>query len=195
MLTFATATTELKSYTQMKHLTGVLTTALLLAAMTLTTGCSKGEENMEEVKGQTEEDKAQQIANRIKEHIVGTWKHDGDLLFIDIKELGGTIKDEIIYGCTSEFSDDNPATLKFFSDETFDLKLDYRTQDDHFTGRYYIEKRYVAGKPCIWMVYQGTNPVINPLLSDFMYYKIYFEEDYNTVYLVGSYRVGRFRRM
>lgn len=180
----------------MKHLTGVLTTALLLAAMTLTTGCSKDESNMEEVKGQTEEDKTQQIVNRMKEHIVGTWEHDGDFVCADLSELTGTINDGIISGCTSEFDNSNPATLTFGTDGDFKLQRKGVESDWAYTGTYTISRHDITGEPYVWLKYDEKQRY-HAELMDFDYHEVFFEADYNTVYFVANswaVLVSRYRK-
>lgn len=167
----------------MKRLTEVLTAALLMAAMTMATGCSKEDsENMEE-----------QQLNDIKQHIVGTWKHDGDFICADIKELSGTIKDGIISGCTSTFDDYNPATLTILSDGSFDLTRD--DYDKQFYGTYSVEKNEITGEPWIWLSFTGSHTPAE--IEMFDYHQVFFEKDYNTVYLVAhswAIIVGRYRR-
>ena len=87
--------------------TNILITLVLVMGMTLA-GFSK-----EESENMSMEEK--QVAD-IKQHIIGTWEHDGDFMCDDISELSANIDGRIISGCTSEFINRNPATLIFRND-------------------------------------------------------------------------------
>lgn len=164
----------------------VLLMAVLAAGMLLT-GCSKDSE--ETVNGDVEK---QELLSNMKEHIVGTWKHDGDFLCVDIKEFSGSIKDGIILGCTSEFGDYWPSTLKFQKDGHFELEA---TGLKKYTGTYSISTSEMTGEPVIWQKFDG-NPS-ETRLNNFRYHEVFFETDYNTVYLVarpGFTIVSRYRK-
>lgn len=161
----------------------VLFMAVLIAGM-LMTGCSKDSESMED----------KQVTD-IKQHIVGSWEHDGDFLCNDISELSGSINGNIISGCTSEFISRNPATLVFGSDGRFELKTEGTSEipGKEYKGSY----SFNTGKPLIWLTYDDDGIELRREIPYFYYYDIYFETDYNTVYLVARdvwTTVSRYRR-
>lgn len=149
----------------------VLFMAVLVAGM-LMTGCSKDSESMED----------KQVTD-IKQHIVGSWEHDGDFFCKDISELSGNINGNIISGCTSEFISRNPATLVFGSDGRFELNRNVSDVDPEkeYKGTYTIS----AEKPFIWLNYDGGGSSLFREISEFLYYDVFFETDYNTIYLVS----------
>jgi len=81
---------------------GLFTVAILLAAM-LATGCSKSESDGDSnIKEKMEN---QQLINSIRQHIVGTWVHDGDCnkvysLATPVNEI--ILKDELTFEEASE---------------------------------------------------------------------------------------------
>lgn len=166
----------------MKQTSILLTMAI--TAMLMLTGCSKDSESS----NMSMEEK--QLAE-IRQHIVGTWEHDGDFLCNDISELSGSINGNIISGCTSEFISLNPATLVFGSDGRFELTSE--VPDKEYKGSYNIN----TGKPLIWLTYDEDGIELRRQIPYFYYYDIYFEADYNTVYLVARdvwTVVSRYRR-
>lgn len=171
----------------------VLLMAVLAAGMLLA-GCSK---DSEETANRDME--KQELLNNMKEHIVGTWKHDGDAYFKDISDLG-TIENGIIHDCKAEFGAYVPATIVFNSDGTLHLTVDqrdpwgvncggtYEIMDErngavgffpHYDKNYYEAGRY-----------------------HFFYFRfmlMFFDNDYKTLYFIsesnGIPNVGRYRRV
>lgn len=153
----------------------VLFMAMLVAGM-LMTGCSKDSESMED----------KQVTD-IKQHIVGSWEHDGDFFCNDISELSGSINGNIISGCTSEFIDRNPATLVFGSDGRFELRRE--GDEKEYKGTYTVRQNETTGKALVWLKdNDGSHTTIREL-PDFFYHEILFEADYNTAYFI-AYSIG-----
>lgn len=168
----------------------VLFMAVLAAGMLLA-GCSKEEDNGMGTKNGTE-----QVLADMKQHIVGTWEHDGDFICADLSELSGTIKDGIITGCASTFEDYNPAILTFRNNGSFELLRDYIEPNRKYTGTYVFSLHYATGKPIIGLLFDEESS-IHAEISMFKYSETFFEADYNTVYLVAhdwATIVSRYRR-
>ena len=163
----------------------VLFMAILAAGMLLA-GCSKDLESMED----------KQLAD-MKQHIVGTWEHDGDTWYKDISDLG-IIQNGIITGCTAEFGNNNPGLLTFNADGTFKLEADGH-EDETENGTYTILEEQHHGVNLMWMTFE--NDPIEKHNSSFVrffdYHGMVFESDYKTMYLIGGYldiTAGRYRR-
>jgi opacity protein-like surface antigen len=174
----------------------VLLMAVLAAGMLLT-ACSKDSEDTVNRDMEKEQiTKKQELLNNMKEHIVGTWEHDGDFMCKDYKEIDVVAKEGIADNFHADFNEGaNQAVLTFGSDGKFELKRN-GGYDESYTGTYSLTLDDAKGLILPYLRYNAT--LESPISDIFGYRYAFFEKDYNTLYLIymfGRYYISRYRRL
>lgn len=162
---------------------GLFTVAILLAA--LATGCSKSESDGDSnIKEKMEN---QQLINSIRQHIVGTWVHDGDCKGVyDLKTPANEIilKDELTFEEASEhdtfcFTADGKSRHERGIRDPYapDTKIEYE-------GEWSVIGLHSMTDDYLWPPY-GIR-VDNHNNSTREYANVYFSADFNIMYLCSD---------
>ena len=170
----------------------VIIMAILLAAM-FATGCSKSEsENMEE-NNMTESN--EKLLNTIKQHIVGTWVHDGSCE----SDAPLTPYSEIFLKDNLKFEESEHETFTFKADGSaiFQRSSPYPSSDEvfEFPGRWEVIGSYVNAEnnpPFGIRINYDKVDGYNLLYQRF--FRVIFSSNYRTMYLHSVERRSEIQR-